>query len=70
MAHGARLGTVVMFVQDLDRGRKEDLERAEGVLRGRSAHRQTRSSGEVVAVQGRGGAGPWRCRALIRTTSS
>lgn len=45
MAHGARLGTVVMFVPDLDR--------AEGVLRGRSAYRQTRSSGGVVAVEGR-----------------
>lgn len=109
MAHGARLGTVVMFVQDLDRSvsfylevlglevadrsptaallisaegsqlvlrsmgsnaphalgsigvqyviwtadGKEDLDRAEGVLRGRSARRQTRSSGEVVAVEGR-----------------
>jgi catechol 2,3-dioxygenase-like lactoylglutathione lyase family enzyme len=108
MARGARLGTVVMFVPDLDRSvsfylevlglevtdrsptaallisaegsqlvlrsmgsnaphalgsigvqyviwiadGKEDLDRAEGVLRGRSVHRQTRSSG------GRGGGGP------------
>jgi catechol 2,3-dioxygenase-like lactoylglutathione lyase family enzyme len=108
MAHGARLGSVVIFVQDLDRSvsfytdvlvlkvadrsptaallvsaggsqlilramgsntphplgsigvqyviwtasDQEDLNRAEGVLRGRSAHRQTRSSGEVTAVEG------------------
>jgi catechol 2,3-dioxygenase-like lactoylglutathione lyase family enzyme len=31
---------------------KEDLDRAEGVLRGRSAHRQT------AAAEGRGGGGP------------
>jgi catechol 2,3-dioxygenase-like lactoylglutathione lyase family enzyme len=109
MARGARLGTVVMFVPDLDRSvsfylevlglevadrsptaallisaegsqlvlrsmgssaahalgsigvqyviwtaeGKEDLDRAEAVLRGRSAHRQTRSSGGAVAVEGR-----------------
>ena len=108
MAQGARLGSVVIFVQDLDRSvtfytevlalkvsdrsptaalltsdsgaqlilramgsntphplgsigvqyviwtasDQEDLNRAEGVLRGRSAHRQTRSSGEVTAVEG------------------
>jgi catechol 2,3-dioxygenase-like lactoylglutathione lyase family enzyme len=109
MAHGARLGSVVMFVQDLDRSvsfytdvlvlevadrsptaallvsaersqlilramgsnaphplgsvgvqyviwtasGQEDLDRAEGVLRGRSAHRQTRNSDGVTAVEGR-----------------
>jgi catechol 2,3-dioxygenase-like lactoylglutathione lyase family enzyme len=109
MAQGARLGSVVMFVQDLDRSvsfyldvlglevsdrsataalltstagaqlilramgsnaphplgnvgvhyvvwtaaGKEDLDRAERVLQGRSAHRQTRTSGEVALVEGR-----------------
>jgi catechol 2,3-dioxygenase-like lactoylglutathione lyase family enzyme len=109
MAQGARLGSVVMFVTDLDRSvsfytdvlalevadrsptaallstpegaqlilramgsnaahalgsvgvqyviwtaaGQEDLDRAERVLRGRSAYRQTRSSGGVVAVEGR-----------------
>ncbi len=109
MAQGARLGSVVMFVHDLDRsvdfyvgllglqvadrsptaallsnaagtqlvlramGRgaeralgsvgvqyviwtaagHEDLERCERVLRERAAHRETRSYGEVVVVEGR-----------------
>jgi catechol 2,3-dioxygenase-like lactoylglutathione lyase family enzyme len=109
MAQGARLGSVVMFVQDLDRSvsfytdllalevadrsptaallvsatgsqlilramgsnaahalgsvgvqyvtwtadGKEDLDRAEGVLRRHAAHRQTRSSGEISVVEGR-----------------
>jgi hypothetical protein len=65
MAHGARPGSnaphalgsigVQYVIRTADR--KEDLDRAEGVLRGRSAHRQTRSSGEVVAAEGRGGGG-------------
>jgi catechol 2,3-dioxygenase-like lactoylglutathione lyase family enzyme len=109
MAHGARLGSVVMFVHDLDRSvnfytetlglevadrsptaallsnaegtqlvlramgmgadralgsvgvqyvvwtaaGKQDLERCERVLRGRGAHRETRSHGEVSVVEGR-----------------
>jgi catechol 2,3-dioxygenase-like lactoylglutathione lyase family enzyme len=109
MAQGARLGSVVMFVQDLDRSvtfytevlalkvtdrsptaallasdsgaqlilramgsnashslgsvgvhyviwtadGKEDLDRAERALRERSAHRQTRVSGGIEAVEGR-----------------
>jgi catechol 2,3-dioxygenase-like lactoylglutathione lyase family enzyme len=109
MAQGARLGSVVMFVQDLDRSvtfytevlalkvsdrsptaalltsdsgaqlilramgsnaahalgsvgvhyviwtadGKEDLDRAERVLRERSAHRQTRISAGIEAVEGR-----------------
>jgi catechol 2,3-dioxygenase-like lactoylglutathione lyase family enzyme len=109
MAQGARLGSVIMFVHDLDRsvafytgvlalevadrsptaallsnaagtqlvlramGRgadralgsvgvqyvvwtaagKEDLERCEGTLRERAAHRETRSHGGVAVVEGR-----------------
>jgi catechol-2,3-dioxygenase len=109
MAQGARLGSVVLFVQDLDRSLtfytevlalkvtdrsptaalltsdsgaqlilramgsnashalgsvgvhyviwtadgKEDLDRAERALRERSAHRQTRSSAGIEAVEGR-----------------